>query len=254
MLSHANSSSKTFTFKLSTKVHNPPHTVRYSLCFLCLTAWAESAWPLLQPFGGFWGGKLSLLGRNSQKGLLSWSRVCRTSLFRLTLGCWELKHLVVELVILSKKTESPDKMPRRNTSWTTTYKISCQSKLNTFSVRLPIPFSMEASLRTVLWWFQAWKSSWHNIVNDILLTENIPHLESTVANWHLDPGTQLWAGTSPQSSQSPHWVETLWWWWWFKDILGISITPRFSKASSNWQGKKLSGPRADYYRCAFEWM
>ena len=89
---------------------------------------------------------------------------------------------------------------------------------------------------------------------NILFSEIIPHLVSTVANWHLDPGTQLWAGTSPQSSQSPHWVETLWWWWWLKDILGISITPGFSKASSNWQGKKLSGPRADYCRCAFEWM
>ena len=72
-------------------------------------------------FCGFWGRKL-LLGRNSQKGLLSWSRVCRTSLFRLTLGCWELKHLVVELVILSKKTQSPDKKSRGNTSGTTTYK------------------------------------------------------------------------------------------------------------------------------------
>ena len=119
----------------------------------------------------------------------------------------ESSNTLLWKVILSKKTQSQDRKSRRNTSWTTTYKISCQSKLNTFSVRLPIPFSREASLRTVLWWFQAWESSWHNIVNDILLTENIPHLESTVANWHLDPGTQLWAGTSPQSSQSPHWVE-----------------------------------------------
>ena len=54
-------------------------------------------------------------------------------------------------VILSKKTQSTDRKSRRNTSWITTYKISCQSKLNTFSVRLPIPFSREASLRT-FWW------------------------------------------------------------------------------------------------------
>ena len=132
----------------------------------------------------------------------------------------ESSNTLLWKVILSKETQSPGKKSRRNTSWTTTYKnfmsfwaqhLFCEIA-NTIFKGGKSEDSFVIILSLMSWM--------------IFFSLNILHLESTVDHWHLDPGTQLWDGTSPQSSQSPHWVETLWWWWWFKDILVILITPR----------------------------
>ena len=100
-----------FSFKLSTKVHNPPFTVNsftdlLDHCFDFFADFEEENYYLAET-----------ARRDSWVEAESVERRCSASRWAV-----ESSNTLLWKVILSKNTQSPDKKPRRNTSWTKTYK------------------------------------------------------------------------------------------------------------------------------------